>query len=294
LSYATSSSAAASDDEPVKGQRIVPQEFREVFPDFLPESNFERRHPIAEKLIRADMLRRRMNIDIPEFYVGSVLAVTCSDAYAPKRVNRFVGICIERDMRGLWHQFLLRNHLDGIAVEVPYDMYNPLIQSIQVLRLEKRPDEHVLYLRDALPEYSTFPFDMQVEPTPPGAPVPVNMTKVKMKAHPWSKRWQNHQMYGIQGIGIYENFNEFAKKKFHKTKFMHDKKYDIVGQYRRDTTLRDQETVYEHALDFERENQAGEKKFAGRKITTVGGVFKARQEYSAKGSAGGKENKKWR
>src|SRR4051812_26348589 len=57
-------------------------------------------------------------------------------------------------------------------------MYNPLIQSIQVLRLEKRPDENLLYLRDALLEYSTFPFDMQPEPLPPGAPIPVNLTKV--------------------------------------------------------------------------------------------------------------------
>lgn len=49
------------------------------------------------------------------FCLGSVLAVTCSDAYAPKRVNRFVGICIERDQRGLMHTFLLRNVIDGIG-----------------------------------------------------------------------------------------------------------------------------------------------------------------------------------
>lgn len=64
-------------------------------------------------------------------------------------------------------------------MEVPYDLYNPLIQSIQVLRLEKRPDPHLLYLRDALLEYSTFPFDMAPETLPPGTAVPMNMTKVR-------------------------------------------------------------------------------------------------------------------
>lgn len=57
-------------------------------------------------------------------------------------------------------------------------MYCPLIQSIEVLRLEKRLDDKLLYLRDCLPEYSTFPFDMEPEQLPEGAPVPVNTIKV--------------------------------------------------------------------------------------------------------------------
>lgn len=59
-----------------------------------------------------------------------------------------------------------------------YHLYDPTIEKIEVLRLEKRPDEELLYLRDALPEYSTFPFDMEPEFLPDGAPVPVNMTQV--------------------------------------------------------------------------------------------------------------------
>lgn len=42
-------------------------------------------------------------------------------------------------------------------------MYDPSIHKIEVLRLEKRLDNELLYLRDALPEYSTFDPDMQVE-----------------------------------------------------------------------------------------------------------------------------------
>lgn len=57
-------------------------------------------------------------------------------------------------------------------------MYSPIIQSIEVLKLEKRIDEHLCYLRDAPLEYSTVPFDTQAIPHPSGAPVPVNNIKV--------------------------------------------------------------------------------------------------------------------
>lgn len=59
-----------------------------------------------------------------------------------------------------------------------YELYDPTIQSIQVLRLEKRLDEKLFYLRDALPEYCTFPLDMDPELLPEGAPVPVNTVQV--------------------------------------------------------------------------------------------------------------------
>lgn len=65
-----------------------------------------------------------------------------------------------------------------LGVEMFYEMYSPLIQKIEVLRLEKRLDSELLYLRDALPEYSTFPLDMEPEYLPQGSAVPVNPIKV--------------------------------------------------------------------------------------------------------------------
>lgn len=59
-----------------------------------------------------------------------------------------------------------------------YDLYDPKLQKIEVLRLEKRLDDDLQYLRDAEPEYSTFPFDMEMEFLPEGAPVPVNPLQV--------------------------------------------------------------------------------------------------------------------
>lgn len=43
---------------------------RHVFPEFLPDPNPKWRNSLREKLERADMLNRRKQIDIPEFYVG--------------------------------------------------------------------------------------------------------------------------------------------------------------------------------------------------------------------------------
>ena len=59
-----------------------------------------------------------------------------------------------------------------------YETYSPLIQSIEVIKLEKRLDDQLLYLRDTTPEHSYIPFDMEKVIHPPGAPVPINSTRV--------------------------------------------------------------------------------------------------------------------
>lgn len=43
---------------------------RFVYPEFLPDPKIEWRNAIREKLERGDMINRRKQIDIPEFYVG--------------------------------------------------------------------------------------------------------------------------------------------------------------------------------------------------------------------------------
>lgn len=43
---------------------------RHAFPDFLPHPVYQWRHRLREKLERMDMLRRRQQIEIPEFYPG--------------------------------------------------------------------------------------------------------------------------------------------------------------------------------------------------------------------------------
>lgn len=43
---------------------------------------------------------------------GSVLAVTTADPHASEKVNRFVGICIQRGGKGLGATFVLRNVIE--------------------------------------------------------------------------------------------------------------------------------------------------------------------------------------
>lgn len=51
-------------------RKTFPDSYRIVYPEFLPDPALERRNPIRERLERVDMLRRRANIYIPEFYTG--------------------------------------------------------------------------------------------------------------------------------------------------------------------------------------------------------------------------------
>lgn len=55
-----------------------------------------------------------------------------------------------------------------------YELYNPRIQAIEVLKLEKRLDDNLMYLRDALPEYSTFDVNMKPMSRLDHEEVPVN------------------------------------------------------------------------------------------------------------------------
>lgn len=108
--------------------------YRFIYPEFLPDPNPLFRNSIREKLERMDMLTRRSILSIPEFYVGSILAVTYSEPHATGKVNRFVGICILREGCGLRASFLLRNVVNGEGIEVRYELYDPAIQKIDCLR----------------------------------------------------------------------------------------------------------------------------------------------------------------
>ncbi|XP_008311334.1 large ribosomal subunit protein bL19m [Cynoglossus semilaevis] len=166
-------------------------------PEFIPPR--QRTDPFKFAIERKDMIRRRKVLNIPEFYTGSILAVTMADPNASGKSNRFVGICIQRGGKGLGATFVLRNIIDNQGVEICYELYSPRIQSIEVLKLEKRLDDNLMYLRDALPEYSTVDPNMKPMPFPLAEEVPVNQMKVKMRPKPWSKRWERPK-YNVKGI----------------------------------------------------------------------------------------------
>lgn len=97
---------------------------------------------------------------------------------SPNKKSRFVGICIWRRNYQMWHSFALRNHIQGESYEIEYQLYSPKIANIEVLKLERRLDNDLNYLRDCDPKYSTFSFDMQPIHHPKGVAVPINTQKV--------------------------------------------------------------------------------------------------------------------
>ncbi|CAB1459906.1 unnamed protein product [Pleuronectes platessa] len=149
--------------------------------------------------LRKFLSPERKVLNLPEFYAGSVLAVTMADPNASGKTNRFVGICIQRGGKGLGATFVLRNIIDNQGVEICYELYSPRIQSIDVLKLEKRLDDNLMYLRDAMPEYSTVDPNMKPVPFSPTGEVTVNKLKVRMRPKPWSKHWERPN-FNIQGI----------------------------------------------------------------------------------------------
>lgn len=108
-------------------------------------------------------------------------------------------------------------------MEVVYDLYNPTIKKIETLKLEKRLDNDLSYLVDALPEYSTFDFHMEPQAHPAGTPIPVNECKVrilKRKNKPFlrifkiKKKFKNCK--NLTNCIFFSNFCKLLKK----TKFL--------------------------------------------------------------------------
>ena len=62
-------------------------------------------------------------------------------------MTRFVGIVIERGGSGLGAYARVRNVVDHLGVEFVYDLYAPTVHKLEVLRLQKSPDDEMHYLR---------------------------------------------------------------------------------------------------------------------------------------------------
>ena len=212
------------------------------------------------------MLKRRTVIDMPEFYVGSILAVTVSDPFAKGKVSKFVGLCISREGNGLMASFTLRNVVDREGIEIRYDLYNPTIRSIEVLKLEKREDPHLFYLRDAEPEYSTIPFNMEPEIRKEDEPVPVNKIKVKMLPYPWSKKWfkQYPELVGFEKMEKVPSF-AFAISQKEKMLKKYDK-FDLMKEYRSHIPEEDQLEIWKEIAVHEEEVKTERRKIRRRRL----------------------------
>ena len=97
---------------------------------------------------------------------------------------------IDRGGTGLRAWMVVRNVIEGLGVEFMYDLYSPTLKDIEVLKLEKRIDDELYYLRDCDPKHSTIPMDFPPEVLAENQAVPVNDSVLPLKNRPWSKPWQ--------------------------------------------------------------------------------------------------------
>ncbi|KAF5401451.1 Large subunit ribosomal protein L19 [Paragonimus heterotremus] len=239
--YNAISSSTLLDPKLVRQDQDIPR----LYPELLPHNLDPRyRDRLRERLERREMMLRRRNLHIPEFYVGSILAVTVADRFAPDGAHRFVGLCIERYNEGLWTTLTLRNVIEKTAVEISYELYNPTIQAIDVLLLEKRLDQNLLYLRDAPLQESRVPFDMTPVPHPPNTPVPINTKKVKLLPPPWKFKWFLHGYRGIDD----SMFDYLSPKQLDemKTKLTLVDRYDLMKMYRSRPCVEDKQIAFGH------------------------------------------------
>lgn len=248
-------------------QSLLPDDWHKLierYPEFLPDPINS--SPLLVSRMLDDMLKRRAVIEIPEFYVGSILAVTVTDQYSETKKSKFVGICIHRTGQLKFANFTLRNIIDGMGCEIRYDLYNPLILSIEVLRLEKRLDDTLIYLRDALPEYSTIPEDMKPEVHEDGAEVPLNKTLVKMKPQPWSRRWER---WLFQGVEKFENIPQWFGEKVKKVEDDPVYSFDLMREYRTHCTEEMMYNICKRLMEHEKTVVAARKVAKAKRFLRV-------------------------
>jgi len=255
-------------------EKLSRRDYRFIFPEFLPDPNINFRNSIAEKLQRKDLLARRSQVEIPEFYVGSIMAVTVSDSCSPhpNKLSRFVGICIDRGGTGLRAWLILRNVIEGQGVEFMYNLYSPTVVKIEVLRLERRLDDELYYLRDAPQEYSTVPFDMEPEILPEGSSVPLNKTIVKLNPRPWLRPWEQMQGY-ILGYELTAAWTTPGKIRRQMRAFAENSlewhtqtiQYDTMRDYRNTIPAEEQDQIWQEVGDKLEERDKQMRKVAAKR-----------------------------
>lgn len=113
-------------------------------------------------------------------------------------VIRFVGICIDKNLwqNALGATFTLRNVIDGEPMEINFQLYSPLIQSIEVLKHERRDQNALWYLRDYPPSMSAVNEKMKPLPYTEEPSKYVEPEGTKEELEKWfAKLWKMKKKY---------------------------------------------------------------------------------------------------
>jgi large subunit ribosomal protein L19 len=104
---------------------------------------------IIEKLEQEELARVSANRAIPDFAPGDTVIVSVNVVEGNrKRVQAYEGVVIGRRNRGLNSSFVVRKVSSGEGVERTFQLYSPVIASIEVKRRGDVRRAKLYYLRD--------------------------------------------------------------------------------------------------------------------------------------------------
>ena len=104
---------------------------------------------LIQILEQEEMTRLTANKTIPEFRAGDTVIVSVNVVEGSrKRVQAFEGVVIARRNRGLNSSFTVRKISSGEGVERSFQLYSPMIASIEVKRHGDVRRAKLYYLRE--------------------------------------------------------------------------------------------------------------------------------------------------
>jgi large subunit ribosomal protein L19 len=91
----------------------------------------------------------QMTRDVPDFRPGDTVVVQVKVKEGNReRLQTFEGVVIARRNRGLNSSFIVRKISSGVGVERTFQLYSPLVASIQVVRRGDVRRAKLYYLRE--------------------------------------------------------------------------------------------------------------------------------------------------
>lgn len=104
---------------------------------------------LIQTLEQEEIARLTAGKTIPEFRAGDTVLVNVNVVEGSrKRVQAFEGVVIARRNRGLNSSFIVRKISSGEGVERTFQLYSPMIASIEVKRFGDVRRAKLYYLRD--------------------------------------------------------------------------------------------------------------------------------------------------
>ena len=104
---------------------------------------------LIEQIEREEIARLTADKTIPDFRAGDTVAVQVKVKEGNReRLQTFEGVVIARRNRGLNSSFIVRKISSGVGVERTFQLYSPLVASIQVVRRGDVRRAKLYYLRE--------------------------------------------------------------------------------------------------------------------------------------------------